>query len=250
MRTETYLHKSLMLAYVLLFTFSSCKKNDALTESAREAESLSARKSASSDSQTGPAPPANIRLDPSYNATPFTVRITWDAPEWTDVLVYRDSSTTLETVIGYDANLDPHYRYTLDRLQQNTSYTFRFQSRNSENVVGPISQPFTFTTQPTNDFTPPTNPTNLSFSCDPYSIYVTCNNSTDNYDPAQEIVYEFYDADSGQRVFEIPRTATFFVTNGNRFLLAGHKYFVKARDRSGNRSAPSNSAIISASCQI
>jgi hypothetical protein len=248
MRTKTYLNKSLLLASVLLFALSSCKKNDALTESARETESLSARRSASTAS--APAPPANIRLDPSYDATPFTVRITWDAPEWTDVLVYRGNSTSIETVIGYDANLDPHYRYTLNNLQQNTSYTFRFQCRNGENVLSPISQPFTFTTQPTNDFTPPTTPTNLSFSCDPYSIYVNCNNSSDNFDPAEEIVYEFYDADSGERVLESPRTATFFMTNGNRFLLAGHKYFVRARDRSGNRSAPSNSAIIAASCRV
>jgi hypothetical protein len=250
MITETYLSRSLMLIAVLLFTFNSCKKNDALTESASDAESLSTRNGASSNSGTGPAPPSNIRLDPSYNSTPFTVRITWDAPEWTDVLVYRDNSTSIETVIGYDANLDPHYRYTLNNLQQNTSYTFRFQSRNSENVVGPMSQPFTFTTQPTNDFSPPTTPTDLSFSCDPYSIYVRCNNSSDNYDAAAQIVYEFYDADSGQIVFESPGTATLFLTNGNRFLLAGHKYFVKARDRSGNRSAPSNSAIISSGCQI
>lgn len=199
---------------------------------------------------SAPPPPTNIRLDPSYEASPFTVRITWDAPEWTDVLVYRGTSNTLETVIGYDANLDPHYRYTLNNLQQNTSYTFRFQSRNGNNLAGPISQPFTFTTQPINDFKAPTTPTNLSFGCDPYSIYVNCNNSTDNYDPAAELVYEFYDADSGQLVFEIKGRASFFATNGNRFLLAGHRYFVKARDRSGNRSAASNTALIASSCQV
>jgi hypothetical protein len=230
--------------------FMRCNDEDMFTQRAAPMPaSDDATMAASQSSTEGPPPPENVRLDPTYTQTPFTVRITWDAPAWTDVLIYRGTSSTIEAVVGYDANLDPHYRYTLNNLQQNTTYSFRFQSQ-KDGVRGLISGLFSFTTQSTNDAAPPTDPNNFTMTCDPYTIYLRWTASTDNYDPANEIQYDIYNAATGVVVKTAKGTNHLEVTNGSYGFTLGEEYFVKARDRSGNVSTPSNSVVLPLSCKI
>jgi hypothetical protein len=246
MKSKTRLMKAAILG-CSLFVFSlGCKKYASVTDPAETSVTESSR----SNSLAGPPPPSNIRLDPTYAQTPFTVRLTWDAPAWTDVLIYRGTSSTIEAVASYDANLNPHYWYTLNNLQQNTSYTFRFQSQINGSERGPIGEPFTFTTQPTNDHRPPTDPSNLVITCDPYTIYLNWNGSTDNYDPVSEITYEIYNAGTGQLVREFKGHNFLHFPNGGVIFAPGQKYLVKARDRSGNRSGASNAALVQLQCRV
>lgn len=116
----------------------------------------------------------NLRLDPTFPQTPFSVRLTWDAPSTSDVLVFRGDSTTPETVIAFNDDLEPPWQYTLQNLEQNTTYSFRVQAvSHADGSRGPISAPFTFTTLRSNDQTPPTATGNPIFTCDFHTISAT-----------------------------------------------------------------------------
>jgi hypothetical protein len=245
MKNERGSMKVLMLGCTFFLMLFGCIEEEAITASDDASRAASSQNTFSQNSLTdGPAPPQNVRLDPTYNQTPFSIQLTWDAPPWTDVLIYRGTSSTIEAVASYDANLDPHYRYTLNNLQQNTSYSFRFQSQINGSERGPISDLFTFTTLPTNDHASPTAPSNLAVTCDPYTIFLTWNGSSDNYDPASEITYEFYNASTGNLVLKSKGSTHLAAPNGGVSFVPGGNYLVRARDRSGNLSDPSNSVIV------
>lgn len=191
-----------------------------------------------------PPVPANLRLDPTFEQTPFTARLTWDAPGGIDILVYRGTSTQIESVVSAGAfTLFGRWQYELNNLQQNTSYTFQVQSQAFSGVRSAKSQPFTFTSLPTNDHTPPSVPVLTMQSPARLFIVATWTASTDNFDPPSEIVYEIFNMQTNRLVRRIKGSTRLQSSQDNDTLLQDCvPYAVRAIDRTGNVSAFSNVA--------
>lgn len=233
--------KAVMLGCTFFFALLGCKK-EAETINISDEEAIMTASQTNSSEQI-PAVPQNLRLDPTYKQTPFSAQFIWDAPSPPEVSVivysssFRPGEAWAADYWGYG-----RWAYTLNNLQQNSTYSVSVQAANSSGIRSPISDPFTFKTPPTNDRTPPTAPSNLVLTFDAYTIFVKWNASSDNYDPASEITYGIYDVQSGQLACEVKGKTTLDVTNGGRFINLCSTYVVKARDRSGNLSSPSNPA--------
>src|SRR6185503_65258 len=87
----------IMVACACCLMLWACRKDMTGTElNAIDANSVTN----SSRSSDIPSVPVNLRLDPTFEQTPFTARLTWDAAENVDVLVYRGTSTQIETVVS------------------------------------------------------------------------------------------------------------------------------------------------------
>jgi hypothetical protein len=68
-------------------------------------------------------------------------------------------------------------------------------------------------------------------------VYATWHGSTDNYDAPADITYEFYNTSTGALVHKVKGK-----TKLTGYLNNCTTYVVRARDRSGNLSGPSNLA--------
>jgi hypothetical protein len=233
-------HRFIMVGCVCCLLLWSCRKDMTHTDTiAANSETKS------SSAEDAPPVPANLRLDPTFEQTPFTARLTWDAPtSGIDILVYRGNSTQIETVVSVGTlKLFGQWQYELKNLQQNTTYTFQVQSQAFSGVRSAKTQPFTFTTLPTNDRTPPSAPVLTMQSPIRGFIIATWTVSTDNFDPSSELTYEIYNVQTGALVRKNLKSTRLESSFDNVQVFEDCvPYVVRARDRTGNLSAPSNAA--------
>src|SRR5687768_12095167 len=88
-------HRFIMVGCVCCLMLWSCKKDMTHTDTTA-ADSVTK----SSSAEDIPPVPANLRLDPTFEQTPFTARLTWDAPGGIDILVYKGTSTRIDDVVS------------------------------------------------------------------------------------------------------------------------------------------------------
>jgi hypothetical protein len=233
-------HRFIMVGCVCCLMLWSCKKDMTHTDTTA-ANSVTK----SSSAEDIPPVPANLRLDPTFEQTPFTARLTWDAPGGIDILVYKGTSTRIDDVVSAGVfRLFGRWQYELKNLQQNTSYTFQLQSQTFSGVRSAKTQPFTFTTLPTNDRTPPSAPVLTMQSPIRGFIIATWSTSTDNFDPSSELTYEIYNVQTGALVRKNLKSTRLESSFDNVQVFDDCvPYVVRARDRTGNLSAPSNAAM-------
>lgn len=227
-----------LLCCLLLTVFSGCKKEEAHTQP----DAIAGEKALMSSTSAVPATPEHLRLDTTFTQTPFAAQLTWDAPQGVDVLVYGGTGKKMIGVVSANYFKEfRHWAFRLDNLQQDSTYGFRVQAQREGR--SPISAPFTFRSLPTNDHLPPSVPGHLVLTFDQLSITARWDVSTDNYDPPGEIVYELYNAQTGGLVRSFKNITSIYIWTDNSSVLQHCKtYVVRARDRTGNRSAPSNPA--------
>jgi chitodextrinase len=129
---------------------------------------------------------------------------------------------------------------TLFNLTPGTTYEFQVVARDRYFNLAP-SNVVSVTTPSTTDTTPPTAPTNLVGAELDNEIHMSWTQSTDDTDPQNEILYEFYlngvthpdDVLFGSSGLVYCRFASGFTT-----------VVAKAVDTSGNRSGPSNQITV------
>lgn len=132
----------------------------------------------------------------------------------------------------------PDLSTTLRFLAPDTTYTLTVRGRDEGQHWSPFSAPVSVTTLPRNpnDTTPPTTPTNLTaygFGDGSTETQVQWAQSTDDFDPRENIRYDVY----RNRVFE----DVLFGSGGPRIIYSewGHNRIeVFATDTAGNTSAP------------
>jgi chitinase len=122
----------------------------------------------------------------------------------------------------------------LSLLAPETTYTFTVRARDFANLMSPMSDPVTVTTNPANpnDVTPPSTPTLGVSTWGDCEVELDWTESTDDLDPQWLIEYQMfvngvYDGSTTQRV-------TRSVSYGNRD--GSNTFEVVAVDTAGNRS--------------
>jgi fibronectin type 3 domain-containing protein len=174
--------------------------------------------------------------------SPSSVALTWtrstdDITWWT--LGYR--------IFANGAPVTEHVNWTWERgvflrhLTPATTYTFNVQATDF-NGNFTMSNPVTLTTEATNDVTPPSVPTNVHIagSNGACEFFVGWTQSTDDTDPQYAIEYEIYVNGVLSPLAVSAGVSEDFVYG----TASGENTFtVKAVDRAGNTSEPSNAAI-------
>jgi len=136
--------------------------------------------------------------------------------------------------VNWDAERRVHIRH----LTPATTYVFTVQAYDTSNNRS-TSNPVTLTTQPSSDTVPPTAPTNLHLVSDNGGgeFYIGWTQSTDDVDPQYAIEYEIY-------VNGVMSALPVSAGVDEDFVYAQpecvNTVVVKAVDRTGNTSAPSN----------
>jgi chitodextrinase len=169
---------------------------------------------------------------------PSQVSLSWtastDDTQWWSLTYQVFVNGSPATQVNWDAERRVHIRH----LAPATTYTFTVQARAASGTTS-FSNAVTLTTEASSDTVPPTAPTNLHLVSDQGGgeFYIGWTESTDNVDPQYAIEYEIYvngvlsplavsagvDQDF---VYARPECVNVFV--------------VKAVDRTGNTSEPSN----------
>lgn len=132
---------------------------------------------------------------------------------------------------------------TIRHLTPATAYSFSINASDWSGGNVSTSNTVNVTTQPSNDITPPSPPTNVRLvqddSCG--EIWLGWGEGTDNSDPQNQLEYEIYVNGVLSPMAVSSGIGIDFVYATNH----GDNYFqVKAVDRSGNTSAPSNVLIL------
>ncbi|MDQ7911023.1 fibronectin type III domain-containing protein [Phytohabitans sp. ZYX-F-186] len=126
---------------------------------------------------------------------------------------------------------------TVRRLTPGTTYTFTVRAADAAGNLSPPSNAATATTQPSTDTSPPTAPGGLRITrdsgCDVDLVWTA---STDNVEPASAIEYEIVVNGGVQRI--VTGVTSTFAYHGSVDGL--NTFAVRAVDRAGNASAPSN----------
>jgi len=177
---------------------------------------------------TAPTAPSDLRA----TSTSFTgASLGWDP------------ATSAVGIDGYRILVDAAWRtysYQSDGgsvtgLLPGTTYTITVQAQDSAGNLSPQSAPVTVTTPA--DTQPPTVPSGLVDLWSSGGVFVLgWNLSSDNADPTQYLQYEVY---AGSQLVAVAsgleNSAVVCLNSGS------YTFTVRARDRSGNVSAPSNS---------
>lgn len=135
-------------------------------------------------------------------------------------------------------NWDSERRVHIRHLTPATTYTFNVQAYDSSGNIA-TSNAVTLTTEPSSDTVPPTAPTNLHLVSDQGGgeFYLGWTQSTDDVDPQYAIEYEIY-------VNGVLSPLAVSAGVDQDFVYARPEcenvFVVKAVDRTGNTSAPSN----------
>ena len=169
---------------------------------------------------------------------PSQVSLTWtastDDTQWWS-LTY---SVLVNGSPAAHVNWDGERRVHLRHLTPATTYTFTVQARAASGTTA-LSNPVTLTTEASSDTVPPTAPTNLHLVSDQGGgeFYLGWTQSTDNVDPQSAIEYEIY-------VNGVLSPLAVSAGVDQDFVYASsdcvNKFVVKAVDRTGNTSGPSN----------
>jgi fibronectin type 3 domain-containing protein len=180
--------------------------------------------------------------------TPSQVQLTWNTP--TDNVTNNCCNYSVNlNGSNYTGNLNwvaapaVSMSLTFRHLTPATTYSFSISVSDWSGGNVSTSNTVSATTQPSNDITPPSAPTNLSLvhddSCG--EIWLGWGEATDNSDPQNDIEYEIYVNGVLSPLPVSAGTSVDFVYATNH----GDNYFqVKAVDRSGNTSASSNLLIL------
>ena len=214
---------------------------DAAGNKSAESNLVSASTLGDTSPPTTPALTANV-------LTPSQVQLTWT----------RSTDNVANNCCNYSVNVNGskytgHLNWvaapagslgvTIRHLTPGTTYSFSINAAEFSGGGVSTSNTETVTTQPSNDVTPPSPPTNLRLvqddSCG--EIWLGWVEATDNSDAQDFIEYEIY-VNGVMSPMPISGGISFdFVYATNH----GDNYFqVKAVDRSGNTSAPSNPLIL------
>ena len=182
-------------------------------------------------------PPTSPELSGSVLG-PSQVSLTWtaatDENQWWSLPYQVFVNGSPAAHVNWDAERRVHIRH----LTPATTYTFTVQAYDTSNNRS-TSNPITLTTQPSSDTVPPTAPTNLHLVSDNGGgeFYIGWTQSTDDVDPQYAIEYEIY---VNGVMSGLPVSAGV----DEDFVYARpecvNTVVVKAVDRTGNTSAPSN----------
>jgi chitodextrinase len=182
-------------------------------------------------------PPTSPELSGSV-LSPSQVRLTWtastDDTQWWS-LTYR---IFVNGSPATHVNDDGERAVRIRHLAPATTYTFTVQARAASGTTA-LSNELTLTTEPSSDTVPPTAPTNLHLVSDNGGgeFWVGWTQSTDDVDPQSAIEYEIY---VNGVLSPLPVSAGV----DQDFVYAAPEcvniVVVKAVDRTGNTSAPSN----------
>jgi chitodextrinase len=187
--------------------------------------------------QADTTPPTTPELSGSV-LSPSQVRLTWtaatDDTQWWSLTYQVFVNGSPATHVNHDGERAVRIRH----LAPATTYTFTVQARAVSGTTS-LSNPVTLTTEPSSDTVPPTAPTNLHLVSDQGGgeFYLGWTQSTDNVDPQSAIEYEIY---VNGVLSPLPVSAGV----DQDFVYASsdcvNKFVVKAVDRTGNTSGPSN----------
>jgi endo-1,4-beta-D-glucanase Y/chitodextrinase len=179
---------------------------------------------------TAPTAPKNLR---ATTITDLTVTLAWD-PSTDNVgvvgyTIYRD---------GVQIDTTNQLSYKDENVSPSTTYTYTVKAFDAAGNLSNESNVLTITTnQAYSDTTPPTAPTNLTFTAKTATtVSLQWNPSTDNVGVAGYEVYR-----DGVMIAKTPETR--YIDSGLQKLTA-YTYTVRAYDASGNISAPSNSISV------
>src|SRR5687768_8993362 len=182
-------------------------------------------------------PPTSPELSGSVLG-PSQVSLTWtaatDENQWWSLPYQVFVNGSPAAHVNWDAERTVHIRH----LTPATTYVFTVQAYDTSNNRA-TSNPVTLTTQPSSDIVPPTAPTNPHLVSDNGGgeFYIGWTQSTDNVDPQYAIEYEIY---INGVMSALPVSAGV----DEDFVYAQpecvNTVVVKAVDRIGNTSAPSN----------
>src|SRR5215208_4872533 len=182
-------------------------------------------------------PPTSPELSGSVLG-PSQVSLTWtaatDENQWWSLPYQVFVNGSPAAHVNWDAERRVHIRH----LTPATTYVFTVQAYDTSNNRS-TSNPVTLTTQPSSDTVPPTAPTNLHLVSDQGGgeFYIGWTQSTDDVDPQYAIEYEIY-------VNGVMSALPVSAGVDEDFVYAQpecvNTVVVKAVDRTGNTSAPSN----------
>jgi hypothetical protein len=177
----------------------------------------------------------NLRI---AGTTPSSATLVWGwAPDHTDVLAYEilvDGELVHEQYASIWYFGTPDGWYSVRHLQPGSTHTFAVRARDHSGNIGAASEPVTVTLPPSTDVVAPSAPTFLSGSDTGCAwLDLQWGRSSDDVDTALE--YEIWEDGAFLGLW---RDEVFEVNFGR------HSYVVKAVDRSGNTSAPSNALML------
>jgi chitodextrinase len=183
-----------------------------------------------------PAVPANLAVIPHWGNGISTVGLGWGwATDDVGTLAYE---IYMDGVLVGETLLDVHYGgvatfFIARNLPPGTTHTFTVRARDEAGNVSGESNPLTVTMLPSTDTTPPTAPTNLTGSTSPGCGFLDFiwSGSSDNVDLPGQLEYEIYEDGSFRGMWQ----GEVFEGSFGR-----HRYHIRAVDRAGNHSAPSN----------
>jgi len=182
-------------------------------------------------------PPTSPELSGSVLG-PSQVSLTWtastDDTQWWSLTYKVFVNGSPATHVNWDAERRVHIRH----LTPATTYTFTVQAQAASGTTA-FSNAVTLTTQASSDTVPPTAPTDLHLVSDQGGgeLYIGWTQSTDNVDPQYAIEYEIY-------VNGVLSPLAVSAGVDQDFVYARPEcenvFVVKAVDRTGNTSEPSN----------
>jgi chitodextrinase len=185
-----------------------------------------------------PAAPGNLRT--SQVLQPGSVALAWN---WAN-----DNVGTIAYGIYMDGELvgettwDVHYPgvdtfFTVRRLTPGTTHTFTVKARDEAGNLSAASNELTVTLPPSTDTEAPGAPTNLTGSTWPNCAFIDFNwgAPADNVDHWSQLEYAIYEDGLLRGYYR----GEVFETSFGR-----HTYVVRALDRAGNLSAPSNAIVL------
>src|SRR5215208_7110921 len=169
---------------------------------------------------------------------PSQVSLTWtaatDDTQWWSLTYSVFVNGSRATHVNSDGERAVHIRH----LTPATTYVFTVQAQAVSGTTT-MSNAVTLTTEASSDTVPPTAPTNLHLVSDQGGgeFYLGWTQSTDNVDPQSAIEYEIY---VNGVLSPLPVSAGVDQDFVYAHTLGENTFVVKAVDRTGNTSAPSN----------
>jgi chitodextrinase len=183
---------------------------------------------------TAPSPPPVLS---TTGVSPTRISLTWtqskDNVSQVYYTLFKDGTPQTSNMIGLNG-------LTVLDLTPSTTYEFRVEARDAFGNTA-HSNVLSVTTTEVTDTVPPTVPTNLRLSSEstPPEIWLDWDQSTDDVDPQQAILYDVYiNGELDHAAVGTGETVTYCRPEGvlNRIV-------VRAVDSSGNVSGPSNEVL-------